>query len=234
MRMDATSTTTAGLAGAPADAARGEAVLTAAACRALDIGVAAVLLLLLLPLFAVIALAIRLDSPGRVFFRQRRVGRSLEPFTINKFRTMQEGVDHERHKTFVLGLIAGDGPDPSTDRPMFKIVKDDRVTRVGGRLRRSSLDELPQLWNVLRGDMSLVGPRPPINYEVEHYPSHWFGRFGVKPGLTGLWQVSGRSQTTLEAMISFDLEYAEHRSLWLNVRILLRTIPVVMLRRGAA
>ena len=114
------------------------------------------------------------------------------------------------------------------------MANDDRVTRVGRFLRKSSLDELPQLWNVLRGDMSLVGPRPPIPYEVEHYPPHWFERFAVKPGMTGLWQVSGRSELTLEEMIALDVEYARSRSLWLNVKILLRTVPVVFVGRGAA
>jgi lipopolysaccharide/colanic/teichoic acid biosynthesis glycosyltransferase len=227
--IDATSTS---LVSAPLE--RREPVFTAVACRALDILVSALALIVLAPLLVAIALVVRLDSPGRALFRQKRVGRGLKPFTINKFRTMREDADHECHKTFVIGLIAGDTSDGSADEPMYKIVADDRVTRVGRLLRKSSLDELPQLWNVLRGDMSLVGPRPPINYEVEHYPAHWFGRFGVKPGLTGLWQVSGRSRITLDAMISFDLEYARSRSLWLNVKILLRTIPVVLFGRGAA
>ena len=230
--MDLTST--AGLAGGLPAAAKEESALTAVSCRALDIVVAALLLVLLAPLLLVVALAVRIDSPGRILFRQKRMGRGIEPFTINKFRTMREGVDHERHKAFVIGLIAGETRDGTDDEPMFKIVADDRVTRLGRFLRKSSIDELPQLWNVLRGDMSLVGPRPPINYEVEHYPPHWFGRFAVKPGITGLWQVSGRSRITLDAMISYDLEYAQNRSLRLNLSILLRTLPVVLLRRGAA
>jgi lipopolysaccharide/colanic/teichoic acid biosynthesis glycosyltransferase len=114
------------------------------------------------------------------------------------------------------------------------MVDDERVTRVGAVLRRTSLDELPQLWNVLRGEMSLVGPRPPIPYEVEHYPSHWFARFAVKPGVTGLWQVSGRSELTLEEMVRLDVEYARRRSLWLNIRILARTVPAVLSGRGAS
>ncbi len=190
--------------------------------------------MLLVPVFAVIAVAIRLDSSGPVLFRQRRFGRNLEPLTVTKFRTMHDGVDHASHRKFVLALIAGDHPERPNGGPRFKMVGDERVTRLGAVLRRASLDELPQLWNVLRGDMSLVGPRPPIPYEVEHYPSHWFARFAVKPGITGLWQVSGRSELTLEEMVRLDVEYAERRSLWLNVRILARTIPAVLSGRGAS
>jgi lipopolysaccharide/colanic/teichoic acid biosynthesis glycosyltransferase len=203
-------------------------------CRALDVAVSVVLLILLLPLWALIAAAIRLDSPGPVLFRQRRFGRDLKPFVVTKFRTMHHGVGHETHRSFVLGLIAGDHPERPDGGPMFKMVEDERVTRVGKLLRHSSLDELPQLWNVLRGDMSLVGPRPPIPYEVEHYPAHWFARFAVKPGLTGLWQVSGRSQLTLEEMVALDVEYTRRRSLWLNLWILVRTVPAVLSGRGAS
>ena len=203
-------------------------------CRALDVTIAVLMLVVLLPLMALIAIALRLDTPGPVTFRQRRLGRSLRPFTVHKFRTMKEGVSHEVHRAFVLSLIAGDQPPQADGKPQFKLSSDDRVTRVGRILRRSSLDELPQLWNVLRGDMSLVGPRPPIPYEVEHYPKHWFERFAVKPGVTGLWQVSGRSELNLEDMISLDLEYVRRRSLRLNVWILLRTVPVVLSLRGAS
>jgi lipopolysaccharide/colanic/teichoic acid biosynthesis glycosyltransferase len=217
-------------AAVPDDAPR----LTDALWRALEIVLSVLLLVLLLPLLALIALAIRLDSPGSVLFRQRRVGRKLEPFTVNKFRTMHNGVGHDAHRAFVLGLIAGEQPEPRDNGPRFKLVGDERVTRVGRLLRRSSLDELPQLWNVLRGEMSLVGPRPPIPYEVEHYPAHWSARFAVKPGLTGLWQVSGRSELTLEQMVALDVEYVRRRSLWLNISILARTVPVVLSTRGAS
>jgi lipopolysaccharide/colanic/teichoic acid biosynthesis glycosyltransferase len=146
-----------------------------------------------------------------------------------------------------VGLIKGEPPkhdDPETScgdgRPngepremYYKMISDPRVTRVGRLLRRSSLDELPQLWNVLRGDMSLVGPRPPIPYEVEHYPPEWFERFAVKPGITGLWQVSGRSTVSLDEMIRLDVEYAHCRSVWLNMWILARTIPAVLGASGA-
>jgi lipopolysaccharide/colanic/teichoic acid biosynthesis glycosyltransferase len=212
----------------------GESKVSAAACRVLDVAVSAVLLLVLLPVLLALAAAIRLDSPGRVLYRQRRVGRDQDPFTVNKLRTMHSGAGHETHRQYVIGLIAGQSDADEAEPNFFKMANDDRVTRVGRFLRKTSLDELPQLWNVLRGDMSLVGPRPPIPYEVEHYPPHWFDRFAVKPGMTGLWQVSGRSELTLEEMIALDLEYARSRSLWLNVKILARTVPVVFVGRGAA
>ncbi len=205
-----------------------------AALRALDFALSAVLLIVLSPLLALIALAVRIDSPGPVLFRQRRVGRDLDPFTVNKFRTMHHGVGHDTHREFVLSLIAGEQPERPDGGPRFKLVGDERVTRLGRLLRQSSLDELPQLWNVLRGDMSLVGPRPPIPYEVEHYPAHWFARFAVKPGVTGLWQVSGRSDLTLEQMVALDVEYTERRSLWLNLSILARTVPAVLSGKGAS
>lgn len=204
------------------------------ACRMLDVTVAGLLLIVLLPLMLLIALAIRLDSSGPVLFTQRRLGRSLQPFTVLKFRTMKHGASHDLHRAFVRKLIAGDEPAQVEGRPRFKLASDDRVTRVGRILRSTSLDELPQLWNALRGEMSLVGPRPPIPYEVEHYPAHWFTRFAVKPGITGLWQVSGRSELTMEQMIKLDAEYVQRRSLWLNVQILLRTIPAVLTLRGAS
>jgi lipopolysaccharide/colanic/teichoic acid biosynthesis glycosyltransferase len=203
-------------------------------CRALDILGAAILLVVLAPLLALIAILVRLDSPGSPIFRQRRVGRDTAPFTVNKFRTMHAGVPPDRHRDFVLGLIAGEQRDHTSPGPRFKMTEDKRVTRFGRALRRSSLDELPQLWNVLRGDMSLVGPRPAIPYEVEHYPPHWFARFAVKPGVTGLWQVNGRSTVTLEEMVRLDVEYSHRRSLWLNISILLRTVPAVLSGRGAS
>jgi lipopolysaccharide/colanic/teichoic acid biosynthesis glycosyltransferase len=209
-------------------------VMVDVSCRALDLVLSVILLVALMPMYALIALAIRLDSRGPVLFRQQRFGRNQKPFVVTKFRTMHHGVGHETHRTFVLGLIAGDHPERPDGGPQFKMVDDERVTRVGHWLRRTSLDELPQLWNVLRGDMSLVGPRPPIPYEVEHYPQHWFARFAVKPGLTGLWQVSGRSDLALEDMIGLDVQYAERRSLWFNLLILARTVPAVLSTRGAS
>ena len=191
------------------------------ACRALDLVATVALVLLLAPLLLLIALIIKLDSPGPVLFRQQRVGRGRRNFLVAKFRTMQHGADHDVHRDYMLALIESGTPAP-------KLAGDARVTRFGAFLRRTSLDELPQLWNVLRGEMSLVGPRPPIPYEVDHYPPHWFERFLVKPGVTGLWQVSGRSEVSLEEMIELDVDYARRRSVLLNVWILLRTIPAVL------
>lgn len=202
-------------------------------CRILDVLVATAALVVLAPVMLVVAAVVRLDSPGPVFFRQRRVGRSLRPFTIYKFRTMTNGASHDVHRAFVLDLIAGAKPAATNGEQRFKLTQDARVTKAGRILRRTSLDELPQLWNVLRGEMSLVGPRPAIPYEVEHYPAHWLRRFDVKPGLTGLWQVSGRSRVALEDMIKLDIAYAERRSLLFNLWILVRTVPAVLTLRGA-
>jgi lipopolysaccharide/colanic/teichoic acid biosynthesis glycosyltransferase len=241
--MDATTTSTTATAASAVGEAAGAAehllveVQAAGswACRALDIVVSALLLVVLSPILLVLAVAIRLDSRGPAVYRQVRIGRDQQPFTVNKFRTMWADAGHERHRQFVTRLIRGEEPGEDEGTPGFrKIKRDPRVTRVGHLLRKSSLDELPQLWNVLKGEMSLVGPRPPIPYEVEHYPAHWFGRFAVKPGITGLWQVSGRSELTLEEMIELDLEYARTRSFWLNLKILVRTIPAVLFARGAA
>jgi lipopolysaccharide/colanic/teichoic acid biosynthesis glycosyltransferase len=213
--MSASSTEAGSLSTTRLAAVDGESRYSAAACRALDVAVSAVLLLVLVPVFLIVAVAIRLDSSGRVLYRQRRVGRNQLPFTV---RELAPGETHAQR-------------DESN---FFKMANDTRVTRVGRFLRKSSMDELPQLWNVLRGDMSLVGPRPPIPYEVEHYPPHWFDRFAVKPGMTGLWQVSGRSELGLEEMVALDVEYARSRSLWLNLKILARTVPAVFAGRGAA
>lgn len=202
-----------------------------AAMRALDLVGALALLIVLSPLLLLVALIVRLDSPGPSIYRQRRVGRNLEPFAVAKFRTMREGAGAEAHRAHVEKMIAA---GERSARPMVKLERDKRVTRVGSFLRRTSLDELPQLWNVLRGEMSLVGPRPPIQYEVDKYPSEAFRRFAVRPGITGLWQVRGRSTLTFQQMIEFDTEYVEQRSLLLNLKILLLTLPTVLHGKGAA
>jgi lipopolysaccharide/colanic/teichoic acid biosynthesis glycosyltransferase len=204
-----------------------------AGCRVLDIVGSATLLILLAPLLCAIAIAIRLDSPGPALFRQRRYGRDLKPFTVHKFRTMQNGVPEDHHREFVTGLISEGTPRQAAPPRRYKMTEDPRVTSFGRFLRRSSLDELPQFWDVLRGEMSLVGPRPPIPYEVEQYPPHWLARFAVKPGVTGLWQVNGRSDVTLEEMVRLDIEYIRRRSVWLNVIIMARTVPAVLSARGA-
>jgi lipopolysaccharide/colanic/teichoic acid biosynthesis glycosyltransferase len=216
------------------DVPAGGSRVTDVSCRILDVVVAALCLVLLLPVLCLIGLAIRLDSPGWVIFRQRRVGRDLEPFTVNKFRTMRADAGHDAHRAYVLRLIAGEAePQRAGAEPVFKLAGDTRVTRLGGFLRRSSLDELPQLWNVLRGEMSLVGPRPPIPYEVEHYPPHWFARFAVKPGLTGLWQVSGRSDLSWDESVRIDVRYVENWSLTFDFMILWKTVGAVLRGSGA-
>jgi lipopolysaccharide/colanic/teichoic acid biosynthesis glycosyltransferase len=200
--------------------------------RTLDLVVASALLLVLTPLMALIALAIRVDSRGPAFFRQRRVGRDQREFTIFKFRTMRSGADTDPHRRYVQSLI---GTPASSERGrLYKLSVDSRVTRVGRLLRSWSLDELPQLINVLRGEMALVGPRPVIPYEVEMYPDVYLRRFAVKPGLTGLWQVSGRNERTYDEMVRFDIEYADDASLLLDLRILFKTVPVVLGRQGVA
>ncbi len=205
---------------------------TAFGCRLLDLVIAIPLLILLAPVFAVIALAIRIDSPGPVFFRQQRFGLGLAEFTMNKFRTMHTGTSAERHREFVLSLIR-DGR-PADGGTLYKMEEDERITRVGSVLRRLSLDEMPQLWNVVVGEMSLVGPRPSLQYEVESYPPEWCERCSVKPGMTGLWQVNGRSTVGLDRMVELDLEYVQNRSFWLNLRILAKTLLVVAHGKGAA
>jgi len=187
--------------------------------RILDVVFALVFGLLALPLVLLIAAASALTSGLPVLYRGERVGRGGRIFTIVKFRTLKRDAEAR------LGPYLGE-----------ELVRRTQVeyTPVGRRLRASQLDELPQLWNVLRGEMSLVGPRPVIEYEVEQYPEWYLRRFAVKPGLTGLWQVSGRNERTYEEMVRFDIEYAERRSLWMDLRILARTALVVMRRQGVA
>ena len=220
---------TATVAQAPASPKRRSVV----ARRSLDLSVAVGVLVVLAPLLVLIALLVRMESRGSPIFRQRRVGRDEEPFTVYKFRTMRAGADAAPHRAYVTQLITGE-TRTLEGRSLYKLVADDRVTRVGRLLRSTSLDELPQLVNVLRGEMSLVGPRPVIPYEVEHYAAWYRARFAVKPGLTGLWQVSGRNERTYEEMVRLDVEYVERRSLRLDLAILARTAWVLVTRRGAA
>ena len=193
--------------------------------RALDVLGALSLLICSAPVLALAGLAIRLDSSGPVLFSQLRCGRDGRRFRLWKLRTMT--TDAEARKRALLHLNEMDGP-------VFKIRRDPRVTRVGRVLRRFSLDEIPQLWNVLRGDMSLVGPRPPLPDEVIQYGPRERLRLSVPPGLTGLWQVSGRSELRFEEWMRLDLEYVERASLALDVRILARTVPAVLRGRGAS
>jgi lipopolysaccharide/colanic/teichoic acid biosynthesis glycosyltransferase len=203
------------------------------AIRGLDIVAAALMIILLSPLLAITALLIKLDSRGPVIFWQRRLGRDLRPFAVAKFRTMYDGAASDRHRVHVEQMICEDDAEDGKPKPMMKLERDPRVTKVGGFMRRSSIDELPQLWNVLRGEMSLVGPRPPIQYEVDKYPARAFRRFAVRPGITGLWQVRGRSLTSFPEMIELDVEYVERRSLLFYLKILLLTVPTVIHGKGA-
>lgn len=200
--------------------------------RSADLVVATGLILLLAPLLLALGLAIRLDSRGPALFRQRRVGHGEREFTLFKFRSMRRDADPRGHREYVTALIQGENNDGGREN-LYKLAVDDRITPVGRWIRRWSLDELPQLLNVLSGDMTLVGPRPAIPYEVAEYPSWYMQRFSVKPGLTGLWQVSGRSERTYEEMVRLDVEYAQSRSLLLDLSILARTPWVVLGRKGA-
>lgn len=209
------------------------AVARSWAKRVFDRVGAAMLLAASSPLLLVIALAIRLDTRGPVLFRQRRVGLRGRPFTVLKFRSMHAGCDEEPHRKYVEGLVTG-ATEATNGNGAFKLTQDDRITRVGVWLRRTSMDELPQLWNVLRGDMSLVGPRPPLPYEVEHYDETQRQRLTCRPGLTGLWQVSGRNHLSYRTMVDLDLEYIRSWSFWLDLKILIMTFPVVLKNTGNA
>jgi lipopolysaccharide/colanic/teichoic acid biosynthesis glycosyltransferase len=180
------------------------------------------------------ALAIRFDSKGPTIYRQRRIGLGGREFLVNKFRSMRADADSAKHRDYVQTLIAREDGGEESHEGLYKLAVDDRITPVGRFLRKWSLDELPQLWNVVRGEMSLVGPRPVIPYEVECYPDWYHLRFNVKPGLTGLWQVSGRNERTYDEMVRLDVEYAQQRTLWLDVKILARTFWVVLSQRGVA
>jgi lipopolysaccharide/colanic/teichoic acid biosynthesis glycosyltransferase len=206
---------------------------TVIACRVLDVIVAALLLVLLIPVLLAAAIAIKFDSPGPVLFRQLRVGRGGRLFRVNKLRTMRSNASPAPHHAYVAALIAGEaGSCDGSERPLYKLGRDDRVTGVGRFLRRWSIDELPQLYNVLTGDMSLVGPRPAIPYELDHYEHDWHRRFSVRPGMTGLWQVSGRNELTFADMMRLDVAYADQWGLRRNVLILARTARVVVQGRG--
>jgi exopolysaccharide biosynthesis polyprenyl glycosylphosphotransferase len=190
--------------------------------RWLDVAVSAMLLLVSAPLLALVAAAIRLESRGSILFRQERVGRGGRPFTLFKLRTMVADAEARRAE-----LLAG-----SDDPNWLKIERDPRITRIGGVLRHMSIDELPQLWNVLRGDMSLVGPRPLIASEDERVGGWDRSRLDLTPGITGLWQVLGRTNIPFEEMVKLDYVYVTNWSLWTDVRLILRTLPAVMSRRG--
>jgi exopolysaccharide biosynthesis polyprenyl glycosylphosphotransferase len=196
--------------------------------RGVDFAGALIGLLLLAPLFGLIALLIKGTMPGPILFRQKRLGKDGVPFTFLKFRTMKENGKNV-HREFVANFIK----DKRLSSETYKMKDDPRITKIGYMLRRTSLDELPQLINVLRGEMSLVGPRPAIPYEIDHYQEWHKRRMSGKPGMTGLWQVSGRSSVSFNDMVLLDLYYIDNWSLWFDFILLFKTIPAVLSVKGA-
>lgn len=212
--------------------------------RLLDILASLALLIALAPILLAIALLVKLDSPGPVLFVQERVGIKrrhkggtvrceLATFRFYKFRSMVRNADASLHQQYIRNFVQGCAGENGNGTAPFKLTRDPRVTRLGRLLRRTSLDELPQLVNVLLGDMSLVGPRPVPSYEAALYDPQQLRRLAVQPGITGLWQVCGRCQVPFEHMIRLDLDYVERCSLWLDCKILLLTLPAVLSGRGA-
>ncbi len=217
----------------PADASRMRGWRLAVK-RVFDVAAAALGMLVTAPLFLTIAVLIKRSGPGPVFFVQQRLGKDGRPFAFYKFRTMRHNSDDAIHRQFAAMFINGEsaGSRVTREGKVYKLTDDPRVTEIGRWLRRTSLDELPQLINVLRGDMSLVGPRPPISYETEHYQPWHHERLKVTPGLTGLWQVSGRSNVPFDEMVKLDIHYINHWSLRGDLAILLKTVPVVLTGSG--
>ncbi len=197
--------------------------------RAIDLGLIFIALPILIPVFIIIAIAIKLDSKGSVFFKQKRAGIDCIPFYCYKFRTMQANADESVHKQHIKNYISGK-VDIRTD---VKLLNDRRVTRVGKLLRKTSLDELPQLINVVKGEMSIVGPRPLPMYEVEEFSLWHSERFLALPGITGYWQVNGRGRVTFDDQLRMDIRYIRNWSIWLDLKLLFLTIPAVIFAKGA-
>ena len=201
--------------------------------RALDVLLSGLAMLVLSPALAVMALLVRRSSPGPIFFVQERIGKNGIPFKFYKFRTMVHNSDDAIHRQFAAMFINGGSDTEKKDSgKVFKMTNDPRVTAIGRWLRKTSLDELPQLWNILKGEMTIVGPRPPIAYELDHYLPWHHERLRVTPGLTGLWQVSGRSNVPFEEMVRLDIHYINSWTILEDVRIILKTIPVVLRGSG--
>lgn len=203
--------------------------------RALDL---AVTILILAPfgliIMLLVALAVRLDSPGPVFYRQRRFGAGGETFEILKFRSMYHGSKDDVHRKATEKFIEGQALNDDPSGARYKLAKDPRITRVGAFIRKTSLDEFPQFINVLRGEMSLVGPRPPVAYEVDKYSRRDMLRLAGKPGVTGLWQVCSRSNVNFRTMVEIDIAYLEQQSLWLDIKLIFLTPLAVLRKTGAA
>jgi len=203
--------------------------------RGVDVLVSALAIAALAPLMGIIALLIKRSSPGPVFFVQERLGRDGRPFRFYKFRSMEHNSDDAIHRQFAAMFIAGDDEGcagTNSGDKVFKLKADPRVTGIGAWLRRTSLDELPQLFNIFVGQMSVVGPRPPIAYEIENYQPWHMERLKAVPGLTGLWQVSGRSSVSFDEMVRLDIRYINHWTPWQDMAIVLRTVPVVLKGTG--
>ena len=205
--------------------------VTSRSKRAFDVAFALLALVLASPLIALIVVAIRLTSPGPVFFRQRRLGAGGVPFTVLKFRTMHSGCNEDVHRQFIRLLNT---PGRQIEVSQFKLQNDGRITTVGRFLRRTSLDELPQFVNVLAGEMSVVGPRPPLEYEVDDYEAWQVERLSAKPGITGLWQVSARNRVNYQDMCRIDIEYIRNWSFMTDVIIVLKTPWVMISNSGNA
>ena len=203
--------------------------------RVLDIAGSLLGILMLSPIMLLASFAVKATSPGPILFKQVRVGRHGKTFTFFKFRSMRVDTDQNLHRTYVETLIRGDGQgrQSANDRAWEKLPNDPRITRVGRFLRSTSIDELPQLFNVLKGDMSLVGPRPAIDYEIEYYEPWHFYRLQVKPGITGMWQVEDRGTSSFDNMVCRDCYYVRAWSVALDVEILVKTVSVVLRRVGA-
>jgi len=196
--------------------------------RPVDIAIALASLIVFLPFLLIIPVAIKLSSPGPVFFRQRRVGYGCRSFELIKYRTMTNGVDTDVHEKYLTSLIGVSDDEMDSDTPMAKLSADSRVFPFGHLIRKCYLDELPQLFNVLKGEMSIVGPRPALPYEVAEYRYWCNERFDVLPGMTGLWQVSGKNELSFNEMVRLDIRYTKDQSLWLDMKILFRT-PLAIL-----
>jgi lipopolysaccharide/colanic/teichoic acid biosynthesis glycosyltransferase len=197
------------------------------------------MLVLLAPVYAVIAVLIKRSSPGPILYRQTRIGLRGRPFEFLKFRSMEVGNDPTEHREVTCQFIEGQDADAllctdEYDRPLYKLREDERITRVGRFLRKYSLDELPQLWNVLRGDMSMVGPRPALEYEVAAYKPWHRRRLEIAPGVSGLWQVAGRARVSFDEMVFQDIIYAYNQSVFTDITLCVRTVPAMLVGRGAA
>ncbi len=201
--------------------------------RLLDILFVLLISPLILLVSAFVAVSILLDSKGPILYRQRRVGQNGVEFEMLKFSSMYIDNDDAVHREAIKQYMNGETLNSNSDAP-YKMGDDSRITRVGKIIRKTSIDELPQFWNVLKGQMTLVGPRPPVPYEVELYTAHDWLRLSGKPGLTGTWQVYGRSKVSFQEMVEMDVAYLQHQSLWEDLKLIALTVPVMLLARGGA